>query len=278
MRAMRYILAAMAAVLLASCKPAPMLTLSQETIDAAAAGTTVRIKVTSNYDWSTQIGQAWTTLNPNHGSAGETEVVVATFASKELDPRQGTITFACEDLSRTLTIRQAAKGNIEVAETTRTVDWDDKSLSIEMQANIDYAVTISQEGSWIKESATKGMSSHTHTFALEPNESHDARIATITFTQVGAGLKAEVTVTQNGMPSILVIEHGASTLAAPTFKGQSVKGQVDWGDTIVEALAQALTHSYTTDGTHRVQIEVAGVTSFTIDSISGIDLIDISRF
>ena len=272
-----YILTAAAVILTASCKPAPILTLSKDSVAAQAAGSTDYITVTSNYEWTARPDQNWIALNPNHGGEGDTKVAVVSLVSSELDPRSGTVTFTCEDISRTLSITQAAKSEITASQATRTVDWDETSLTVELQANISYSVSISQEGSWIKEVATKGMTSRTHTFSLEQNGSHESRRAVITFAEGGSGVKVEVTLTQNGMPSILVIEHSASTFAVPSFSGSSVKGEIDWGDTIVEELSKAVTHSYSSAGSHKIEIQVAGATSFTIGNLSGVETIDLSR-
>jgi hypothetical protein len=59
---------------------------------------------------------------------------------------------------------------------------------------------------WVKEEASRALSSHTHYFAVEPNEEYDLRTAEIIFSNEAEGLSDTVCIVQVQKDALIVAQ------------------------------------------------------------------------
>lgn len=166
----------------------------------------------------------------------------------------------------------------EVTFNVATVDmpYSGGSQTVSLTTNYDWTATTSDP--WLQvspSSGKKGVASLT--LRAEANDKSTTRKATVTVTC--RDLIRSVTVTQ--MPSLsqtLVIKHANASFQAPSFTGSSLSAIVKWGDGTEEKYSSSLTHSYSTTGSHMVEINLAGAYSFTLASVAGVSEIDFLAF
>lgn len=65
---------------------------------------------------------------------------------------------------------------------------------------------------------------------------------------------------------------------APSFWGDNVYGSIDWGDGQIEGYAYNGTHNYSSNKSYEVAIETWNSTGFQLNTIEGIETIDVSDY
>ena len=194
----------LAALLLASCKKEPYLTLSgPASVELSADGGSGTISFTGNNDWTASSSDSWVTVSPSSGTAsdGPVTVTVKAAANTTYEDRSATVTIRSEGLTQSVTVRQSANLGVVVPTKSYQIASDARTIDVEVQANVDYSVSVSD--SWIKQAGTKGLTSKTLSFAVEANGTYDARSATIT-NKPQSGEAQAISVTQAQKDALLV--------------------------------------------------------------------------
>ena len=226
----------LAALLLASCKKEPYLTLSgPASVELSADGGSGTISFTGNNDWTASSSDSWVTVSPSSGTAsdGPVTVTVRAAANTTFEDRSATVTIRSEGLTQSVTVRQSANLGVVVPTKSYQIASDARTIDVEVQANVDYSVSVSD--SWIKQAGTKGLTSKTLTFSVEANGTYDARSATITI-KPQSGEAQAISVTQAQKDALLVSK---ATYSMPYGGGEvevkvesnvefEVKSGVDW--------------------------------------------------
>ena len=194
----------LAALLLASCKKEPFLTLSgPASVELSADGGSGTISFTGNNDWTASSSDSWVTVSPSSGTAsdGPVTVTVKAAANTTFEDRSATVTIRSEGLTQSVTVRQSANLGVVVPTKSYPIASDARTIDVEVQANVEYSVSVSD--SWIKQAGTKGLTSKTLSFAVEANGTYDARSATITI-KPQSGEAQAISVTQAQKDALLV--------------------------------------------------------------------------
>jgi len=226
----------LAALLLASCKKEPYLTLSgPASVELSADGGSGTISFTGNNDWTASSSDSWVTVSPSSGTAsdGPVTVTVRAAANTTFEDRSATVTIRSEGLTQSVTVRQSANLGVVVPTKSYQIASDARTIDVEVQANVDYSVSVSD--SWIKQTGTKGLTSKTLTFSVEANGTYDARSATITI-KPQSGEAQAISVTQAQKDALLVSK---ASYSMPYGGGEidvkvesnvefEVKSGVDW--------------------------------------------------
>jgi len=93
------------------------------------------------------------------------------------------------------------------------------------------------------------------------------------------GLTRTITVTQaQTLNQRLTITHSLSTFMVPNLSGNGLSAVVDFGEGQKQNYSAGLKWNYQSSGSHRVVIESAGSTSFSMESIAGVSAIDMSGY
>ena len=86
-----------------SQNPAAFIRVSNEKIEAPAAGVTSKVTVTSNVEWTASSSESWVTVSPASGTNGELTVVVAENTGSE---RSATVTLSKGEVKAVITVSQ----------------------------------------------------------------------------------------------------------------------------------------------------------------------------
>jgi DNA-binding protein YbaB len=119
------------------------LSVTPESVDAAAEGETKKLAVTSNSDWTATSDQAWAAVSPASGS-NNGEITVAVEANDSIE-RTAVITVKAADKIVTIPVKQAAKDTGVVLSVTP----DSVSVAAAGETKI---LTVTSNSNWTAES------------------------------------------------------------------------------------------------------------------------------
>lgn len=74
----------------------------------------------------------------------------------------------------------------------------------------------------------------------------------------------------------LTLRHNMDYLRSPEWSGESVRGEVEWGDGTKEAYKEGLDHDYAADGKYSAKFEMENVEGFEIERLGDIEHFDIA--
>ena len=263
---------------LASCKPAPALTVSPASCDFGADGGKQTITVTANYAWTASSSANWVKVETASGTKDDTSISFTVAKNNQPDGREAVISVTCEDVVQTVKIIQDQRNTIvSVSGDDVSFPWKAQSVTLEMSANVDYVTEVSTSESWIRILGTKGLTASSVSLALEENDSFSSRNATLNFSYNGEILK-QVYVTQEGKPQTLIVVHNQKTFKAPVIFGFGMSGNIAWGDGSIEKYSSTGSHDYISDGPFEIRIEATQAATASMNDFVGLEKVDISAF
>lgn len=189
------LLALLSLVLLAlSCekKEDPFLTLnSNEAVSVPVEGDNVSIKFNTNVAWTAESDADWLTVSPTSGEGikGGAAFTVKASALKNdnTDSRTAKVTIKAEAITKTVTVTQGQKDALEVDVVEYEVPQEGGVVDVEVNANVEYTVSIPEAIDWVHVGGTKAMTKTTVSLVVDENfeEASDEapnRVANITIT------------------------------------------------------------------------------------------------
>lgn len=184
-----------------------------KSMDFGASAAEKALTFSSNVAWKLSVadnrdGSNWLSVNPTSGEAGTHTVTVKVLENKSYDDRNAVITIAAGDSIRKVFVNQKQLDALTLTSNRFDVPVEGGSINIEINANIEYEVTIPDEyRTWIHKvnSKTRALTTSTVSFTIDKCEEYDKREGkivvkgkdkeeTITVYQVGKGI---LTLTQN---------------------------------------------------------------------------------
>ena len=133
------------------------------------------------------------TIDPNESFVARSVVLVLRTVADESNASK-TI------LEERIELTQAKKNAIIVGDNLREVGSEEQTLTVEVQSNVDYTVTIREGSEWIGElpesRAAPGLEERTHRFTITANPDFQERTGIIIFTDRDSELSDELTVVQ----------------------------------------------------------------------------------
>ena len=199
-RALTIVLALVFAISFTACEKAPFLTMTEpRNCTFTRDGGTQSFSFTCNRDWSVSSSDSWIKVSPSSGVKSDQEVTITITCSANTtyDPRNATITVRVEELTETISVTQETGLGLIVSPTTFDLTNAAQEIEIEVQKNVQYAVSIDDAcKDWISQKGTKALSSEKVTFAIAANETYDNREGKITIKQIEGELASTVIVKQ----------------------------------------------------------------------------------
>ena len=171
------------------------------------------ISFSTNVDWTLSIasttgGSTWCKASATSGSKGSANVKFTVDEHTDYDDRSVSVTIKAGTVSKTFTITQKCADALLITTNKYDVAQDGATIEVEVKANIDYQVAISETAkSWISEvqSKSRALTTHKHSFTIAASEDTEKREGEITFK---SGDKVEtVKVYQAGGPIVLLTKN-----------------------------------------------------------------------
>ena len=173
-------------------------TISDQQLNAEAAGLEKTIEFESNIDWTASSDASWLTVTPASGKASDAKVSITIKAEKNTlaKTRNAKVSVSAGSKSAVITVNQeAAPAYVKVTPASdKPFGYSGLETSISVESNA--AWTVSCDAGWLEVSPSNGEGNGTVNVKAGMNEGNDKRIAKLVFTAADA--TAEVTVEQKG--------------------------------------------------------------------------------
>ena len=182
-------------------------TLSDQQLNAEAAGLEKTIEFESNTDWTASSDASWLTVTPASGKASDAKVSITIKAEKNdtFDARTAKVNVTAGKNSAVITVSQAGKDVIfTLSDQQLNAETAGLEKTIEFESNADW--TASSDAIWLTVTPASGSAadgSATITVSVVKNDTFDARSAKVS---VKAGpLSATITVSQEAAPAYVKV-------------------------------------------------------------------------
>jgi len=210
--------------------------LSDKTFDLTSASQSIDVELKTNVEFQVIIPEAaksWVSHTPTRGLRTET-LTLNIAENKDYDGRSTEIYVKDKktNLQDTLTINQAANTGLIVSEDKYELSNDGGTFNVEVKANIDYKVTISDN--WITQIKTRGLTTTNLTFTVAKNESYNNREGSITISQTNGDLSSTITVYQSQENAIILSEKEVEVSDRSQTLDVVIKTNIDFDVTIKE--------------------------------------------
>ena len=145
------------------------------------------ISFSTNEDWTVNVanttsGATWCTASATSGTKGSASVKFAVTENTVYEDRSVSVTIKAGTASKTFTITQKSADALLVTTDKYEVSQEGGTIEIEVKANIDYKMEISEKAKdWIKESSLRAMTTYKHTLEIAANQDAEKREGEITF-------------------------------------------------------------------------------------------------
>lgn len=185
----------------------------KKSMDFESSASEKKLTFSSNVSWTAAVsatrgGTDWLSITPTSGESGLNTLSVKANENTTYDDRNAVITITAGDSIRRVFVNQKQLDALTLTADRFEVPAKGDKITIEVKANIAYEMVIPEEyKSWIHTAAatTRGLSTTTNIFTIDPSEEYDKREGkiivkangkeeTVTVYQAGSGI---LTLTQN---------------------------------------------------------------------------------
>ena len=196
-------------------------------------GSEQSVSFSVNANWtlsvaSTTSGATWCKASATSGSKGGANVKFTVDENTGYDDRSVSVTIKAGSVSKTFTITQKGADALLVTTTKYEVAQEGGQIEIEVKANIDYQMEISEDAkSWITEASSRALTTYKHILDIAFNENAEKREGEIIFK---SGDKVEtVKVYQAGGAIILLSQNEYTVSDAGETISVDIKSNVEYG-------------------------------------------------
>lgn len=167
-------------------------------------GDEIVIEVGHNIDFDIEIADDWITRKETRAfKTDKLTFVIA--ANKGYDNRESTIKFTSKDrgITQTVKVYQAQENALIVSKKDIVVSDKGGDVEFVIQTNVEFTVS-KPDVSWLREVTTRGLTSHTLRYEVDPNTSYDSREAKIVVTNRKDNTTETITITQAQKDAIVL--------------------------------------------------------------------------
>lgn len=191
------------------------------------------VSFSANKDWTLSVatpanGTVWCTPSATSGAKGDATVKFTVKENADYDDRSVSVTIKAGTASKTFTVTQKNAEAFLVTSTKFEVPQEGGTIEVEVKANIDYQMEISEVAKdWITESSSRALTTFKHKLDIAMNENTEKREGEITFK---SGDKVEVVkIYQTGGAIILLSQNEYIVNAAGETISIEIKSNIDYG-------------------------------------------------
>ena len=263
------------------------LILTSNKVELEAEGGDFSIELQANVEVTYEIesgAQTW--LTPVARSRGLTSSFLAFHAeaNEEAEARQAVIKLAGGNgLTEEVTVYQMGTGpTLLLSQSEYIVSSAGETIQVELRSNTAYEIEMPGVD-WLRENSSRSLSTYTHYFIVDPNETYDARSAVIRFIDRENGIEQTVTVTQMQRDAIVVaqnvyqigVEGGALDFAVQANVDFTVSTNADW---ITQVETRGLTERMLCFDVAPNEGEEMREAAITLESGSATQIIKVQQF
>ena len=191
------------------------------------------ISFTANANWtltvaSTTSGATWCKASATSGTKGSATVKFTVEENTGYEDRSVSVTIKAGTASKTFTIIQKGVDALLVTTNKYEVVQEGGTIEVEVKANIDYSMEISETAKgWISEASSRALKTYKHTITIAANEEVEKREGEIIFK---SGDKVEtVKVYQAGGAILLLSQNEYTVSDAGETISVDIKSNIEFG-------------------------------------------------
>lgn len=159
------------------------LTVTSSKYEVPSKGGNINVEVKANINYEVEIKSDWIKQTENKS----TRTLASNILNFTVDlndtgeKREGTIIIKSANLSETIKVYQDFGDYITLTQKNFTLPEAGGVIDIEIKSTINYESKVLSDVDWIREVLSRSVSTHTHHYQIDPNESYDSREAQIVF-------------------------------------------------------------------------------------------------
>ena len=229
-------------------KDALILTSNKVEVDAEGGDFSIELQANVEVTYEIESGaQAWLAPVPRSRALVPSALTFHAEANEEAESRQAIIKLTGGNgLTEEVTVYQVGTGPaLVLSQSEYIVSSVGETIQVELRSNTEYEIEMPAVD-WLRENSSRSLSTYTHYFIVDPNETYDAREAVIRFVDRENGIEQTVTVTQMQRDAIVV--------------AQSVYEIGAEGGTLDFAVQANVDFTVSTDADWITQVETRGLT------------------
>lgn len=236
-------------------KDALILTSNKVEVDAEGGDFSIELQANVEVAYEIEDGaQTWLAPVSRSRALASSALTFHAEANEESESRQGVIKLTGGNgLTEEVTVYQIGTGPaLVLSQSEYIVSSAGETIQVELRSNTEYEIEMPAVD-WLRENSSRSLSSYTHYFIVDPNETYDARSAEIRFVDRENGLEQIVTVTQMQRDAIIVAQDtyevrtigDALKLPVQTNVDFTVETDVDWirlheGEDVTKGLTERI--------------------------------------
>ena len=205
-----------------------VIVLTKEKYEVSDKGETITVEIKSNVEYGIKMPQVdWIYDEASVRGASSHTLKYVINPNETYDSRSAQIIYFDKNNTAsadTLTIIQVQKDAIVIANNEYTIDAKGQTIEVELSSNIDYTISIADDGKdWISRvENTRSLTTKKIKFNIAENTSDDSRTSHITFAS-GNGVSQNIEIIQQGALPVIHVET-AGTLSG--LIDSSVKDEI----------------------------------------------------
>lgn len=180
-----------------------------------AGGGTQILSVSSSAVWFAVTDQAWCTVSPANGAAGNSSITIYTEENDGLDERNATVTLTSGTVVVPITITQKQKDALTITSSKAEVTASGGEVAVKVKANLTFECIIEESATdWITPLRTRGLTTSSLKFSVKQNEEVTKREGKIIIRS--GGFSETFTVYQEGVSPELILTRNEYTVGSDT--------------------------------------------------------------
>ena len=168
---------------------------SGASVSVPVEGDIVTINFKATADWTAASDAEWLTLTTKSGKAGDACSVKGSAVKNETnDVRTAKVTITAGKATAEVTVTQDQTNALNIKVLEYEVDAEGGTVEVEVEANVDYEVTIPEAVDWVHNATTKGLATSKVTLTVDQSYDEEVREANI---KIAAGdLSSSIKISQ----------------------------------------------------------------------------------
>ena len=175
------------------------------TVNVGPEGGIFSIEICANVEYNITIGESALTWLKQVNTKGidNDKLMFETSSNEEITPRSGEIIISTKTITKTVIVSQeGADPILTVSQDSFIIGAAGGDVSFEVESNIDYAICIPNEYTWIEKNEIIDEFSSKVLLNITQNDSHIERTGIVMITGLETGISIIISVKQRGLPLI----------------------------------------------------------------------------
>ena len=211
-------------------KDALILTSNKVEVDAEGGDFSIELQANVEVAYEIEDGaQTWLAPVSRSRALASSALTFHAEANEESESRQGVIKLTGGNgLTEEVTVYQIGTGPaLVLSQSEYIVSSAGETIQVELRSNTEYEIEMPAVD-WLRENSSRSLSTYTHYFTVDPNETYDAREAVIRFVDEENGLKDSVNIVQVQKNAIILAKNKYEVSGTGETLNFSIQANVDF--------------------------------------------------